>query len=580
MKTCVIPILTFIVLISFSSPIIAQWNAVSDVLVFTDTETFETTDPYTLGQVLSDKNGGAWVLWHKSRHHQGIGDSSAIYLQHLDTNGYIILPTNGLRLTDSGYIQVLGDDFVSDDGTLHIAYRLKNPGVLFDSMYIQKITTTGTKVFGPSGIKLPNFTQQNTNTGNYYDGMIASTDSCFLIAYTASGIALPGIYIQKFNKDAAMLFGDTGRLVMGSEISGSLHFNPRFCSLNSDGKGGAFITYINGSLPNDTLWMQWLKADGTLHFSEHGLGLCTIGGGPIPTASSQITVHSINGGGFALYTSFRLSQPLAASHDLTVFSFDSLGNRLNGENGVSLIVDSGTFFPQTKMYPDDDGSLVYFFKYSNGKGPVYARKVSLSGDNLWGGEKYIGTNDSLMSYVSTSIGPYGFIGIWDFGDSSTTLHAQMIDGNGNKVWQNQGIQIGSGLPSYRFNPLQDRDQFGNCIACWNDSRNYAYPYSEIYCAKIDTTGFLPTVVQKSVHFSVEREISVRLFPNPAQTLLSYVISEGVNLYRVTITDELGRQIWEGTAHSGKIDIRSFGKGTYFLSIESNGKVHPIPFIIY
>jgi hypothetical protein len=581
MKTFLIRVLSIAELLTLSTPSIAQWDAKNDVLIFSDTTETEIIAPHTLGQVLSDKNGGAWVLWGRSRYDSGIGDSSAIYLQHLDSNGYATLTPNGLRLTDPGFHQVLGDDFVTDDGTLHIAYRVMNANVLFDSMYIQKITASGTKVFGPNGIKLPNFTGQNTSFGNYYNGMVASTDSSFLIAYTASGIPVHGIYIQKFDKDGAMLFGDTGKPIATYEFSNGHHFSPSFYSLNSDGNGGAYVTFTDNLHQSDSILLQHIRSDGSLQFSKYGIGLCKIGG---QLSSHRVSVTPTKAG-FVMTTTFRLSLPLAVNTDITIFTFDSLGNHLNGEGGVPIYTDSnGSTFQLLSKYPDENGSLLYFYKSppdrSTSKGPVYARKVSSNGDELWTPPKYIGNGDSSMGDVSISNTASGFSGIWDIGDSSTTLIAQMIDGNGNKVWQDQGVMIGSNLPSYRFNPHQDRDQYGNCIACWNDSRNFAYPHSEIYCAKIDTTGFLPTVVQKSVHFSSDREISVRLYPNPAQTFLSYVISDGVNPYRVTITDELGRQLWEGKEHSGKIDIRSFGKGTYFLSIESKEKVEPIPFIIY
>ncbi|MEP7235303.1 MAG: T9SS type A sorting domain-containing protein, partial [Ignavibacteriota bacterium] len=226
----------------------------------------------------------------------------------------------------------------------------------------------------------------------------------------------------------------------------------------------------------------------------------------------------------------------------------------------------------------------YFYKKlpnrSTLSGPVFARKVSSNGAEIWDEPKYLGNTDSLIGDVSISIAPSGFIGIWDTGDSSTVLRAQMMDANGKKIWSDNRVQIGSSFPSYRFNPHQDRDHHGDCIACWNDSRNKTYPYSEIYCAKIDTTGFLPTVIQKYVHTYSGQEISVRLYPNPAQTFLSYSISDTVTPCRVRINDELGRQLWEGSENSGKIDIRSFSKGTYFLSVESQEKVEPIPFIIF
>lgn len=555
----------------------AQWNAATDVLVHT--EALDSTKTSSLMNVISDKNGGAWVLWNQT-YTSYYRDSTRIYVQHLDSNGYATLDSNGLELNDTGALQVFGDALALDDGSLRIGYWIKNDTSYETPVFLQNISSTGEKLFGNRGIHLKDYSTRY-HQGLRYNGMFASNDNSFCVLYTANGIPSPGIYLQKIDKNGALLFGDTGRLIRASELTSDSHFSPSYGTVHSDGKGGAFITFTNLSLPDDSLWMQWINNDGSFHFSNRGIVLCRIQHGLIPSAINSITVQTY-GNGFIFYPRFNLSQPFSGGKNLSIFTYDSLGHHLNGENGVAIFSDTDGLSILPSFFPNDDGSVVYFYrKGDNNYSPVYMRKVSADGTDLWGGGKPVSEIDSTnIGAISITTGNYGYMAIWDTGMTTTKLRAQLYDFNGNARWNTKNVIIGSGQSGYRYGPYQTRDQFGNCIACWNDNRNLSYPHSEIYCAKIDTMGFLPTVISRSVHIVDQKNAAIQLYPNPAQNYLYYSVVSQFDGMQIQINDALGRNIWNGNDAKGKIDVRSFGKGMYIMTVNTKEGMQSIPFVIY
>src|SRR5690242_7841019 len=108
MKTLYSTVL-FIVLVATSTNLYSQWNAATNVLVAS------RPSSVSIYGVVSDNHGGAWVLYN---------DSSGIRIQHLDSNGYVILPGNGISLSDSGGRQQVSSAFPADDGSLYVGYSI------------------------------------------------------------------------------------------------------------------------------------------------------------------------------------------------------------------------------------------------------------------------------------------------------------------------------------------------------------------------------------------------------------------------------------------------------------------------
>jgi hypothetical protein len=86
----------------------------------------------TYYDIISDSNGGAYISWtdyRRSVNPEFMWDSSDVYLQHINEDGEILFPENGL-LISTGHDNAGGSKIVSDNngGVIIAWYDERNPG--------------------------------------------------------------------------------------------------------------------------------------------------------------------------------------------------------------------------------------------------------------------------------------------------------------------------------------------------------------------------------------------------------------------------------------------------------------------
>lgn len=278
-------------------------------------------------ELRADNAGGAILCWHGSNPLRlGLYDS---YVQHLDRYGVEQLPAGGIELSDAFALNHMDPQAVyhPTSGEIYAFWTEKSTFQTLSGWYAQKISTAGTRAWGPFGKELlpvDSATKKDSSVEVLGDGAVA--------AMTWSPTGTTGV-----EEIIATRLDFTGVQVWGAPVS--------LCRLPSD-KSSRLTTSMSEAeemvvfweddrLGNQDLFGQNLLADGTL--------------GP-DYLSINVDSISLTAGGTAVLS-------MDAGSKLAGKSYAMLGSdagTVPGTSGRGLHFDlnQGTYFQLTVNNPD------------------------------------------------------------------------------------------------------------------------------------------------------------------------------------------------------------------------------------
>ena len=375
-----------------------------------------------------------------------------------------------VRTTDGNFIILWVDERRGKVGGFSWNYK---------DIYGQKINSSGEILWQEDGMPVVEgqgegvvFELQTdvkaTNDGN--GGAIFSwTDA------SGGGIQENRVRINRIDGSGNKLWGAGGVLLQNGDSGG----NGSICS---DLQGGAFAVWNYGSF---RLWYPRAKAS---HIGANGNiivdygSISSMGGddGEGSAIANPAVKTSSQGVSIAAWEDAR-GGPYYGWRSLRVQKFGDGINWALGGVRVSLPNDVQS---NIVTYPDSvsDGSggvIAFWIDSRFGNSNVFAQRVGSSGSALWqdGGicVCYASGNKENLMAVSDNAG--GAVCVWvDTRNSTNQIFAQRIDSNGNKLWEEEGVLIGTGSMPYIINSLD-----GNYLVFWKFS-------NKIYAQKIDGSG--------------------------------------------------------------------------------------------
>lgn len=124
---------------------------------------------------------------------------------------------------------------------------------------------------------------------------------------------------------------------------------------------------------------------------------------------------------------------------------------------------------------DEDGNVCYIWSdCRNGERDVYAQLISPSGQQLWGEEGKVIVSASVRQEDPDIIsdGEGGFLISWvDYRlDSLGDVRAQRLDGNGNQLWDPQGVELCTIDTAWSLTLHTMPDGEGGAMVVWHDNR--------------------------------------------------------------------------------------------------------------
>jgi len=400
---------------------------------------------WTKTRICSDLEGGAFIAWSDER--LGIGNES-IYVQRVNTSGIVQWEKDGITICNNTDPQIT--PLICSDGTggaIIVWLNAKHE----TRLYAQRINSHGDILWNPDGVLISDTGYRKKDPKICIDGFGGA-----VIAWQGPYPDY-GIYVQKINSSGNVKWSNNGvQICTGGNY-------PRTCT---DGAGGAIIAWKdnrNAGITGSDIYAQSINATGDIQWTNNGVGACTW-----PTHQWKHQICSDGMGGAIIAYKDSLSDTL---DHVRVQSINSSGSVMWRSDGVCMS-NKTNFFPYIQICNDNNGGAYVSWQGSK------AQRVNSTGHIQW---KFGGRSFSEYGSIASRMCQDGFGGAiiawkWDSG-----VYAQRLDAFGNSQWIVNGIAIST---TKGTNPVLCSDGSGGAIIVWYDHRVDL----DLYAQLVDSTG--------------------------------------------------------------------------------------------
>ncbi len=360
--------------------------------------------------------------------------------------------------------------------------------------YAQHIDREGYLLWGSSARLIQD------SVGDYYgrliarDGLLRNNDGGWYLiirdAYFNHQTLLEDssmVYFQRYDSLANPLWGEEGiQMTPMNYLMGDTFY--RAYNMVNDGEGG--IIFVKSRYIKDEemkVWLQRMSPEGKFLWDSLGVKmLCYHDPDSFYWGNTDL-VSDGQGGAIFCY------------EDGYFQRVGGDGHKLWGENLIHPWPEAPESTVVGSLHPmRDGGAILVGLKYEgmddeyNIYRSVKAQRLDGDGNLLWG------EGGVQVSPVGLELGGGGFpderggaIINWSVADTLWGVHrseyAQWIDSLGNLLWDEEGVLICDGAVGYPGRMVMCTDGTGGVIIAWEDGRNEVYDL-DIYGQRIDSAG--------------------------------------------------------------------------------------------
>lgn len=493
---------------------------------------------------ITDGSGGAYVAWVDYRF-DAQGD---IFIQHINSDGEILMDSNGLALSDVEGKQITISMCTDSLGGVFVTWQDKRTGVDED---IYGTHVTSEHVILAPGSGLPIVVEggnQNAKTIEY-----AGNNEAFIAWADFRQGANADIYGQRFNMNMEMQFEENGFQIAATEDQ---ELKPRATFVNNS---ISFVCWKKGD-ENSKILYQFINPDGLVFETPKTISsneaiqtsprVKRSSAGDIFVNWKDLRDDPINGDQYFQKINVSGDQewndgvridPSENSDFSARFSSDSNG-------GVNVVWERGTFPEIDIMYQNINSEGIPYHTnpifVSNQEGYQYAPIIS--GNNLNG----------------------LFIIYGDQGRGSIDLKVQKINSDFNAEWDNQGLTVMGGLGGDINYTTTFRVDDNDFFLIWEDNR----ASKKIYGNRIinsEVTFENGKQLTFGDNSSSETDFSTPYYIKSGSAIYSATFDglSSPKFLRINKMDEELNNIWDssGVSLSAVFDMRSV-----FLTETENG----------
>lgn len=156
--------------------------------------------------------------------------------------------------------------------------------------------------------------------------------------------------------------------------------------------------------------------------------------------------------------------------------------------GTPVVTAFGDQHRPLALSDGDGGAFLVFADLRSGGYDVYAQRVNRAGNRVWGADGVpVCTATGLQDMPKlVSDGAGGIVVTWeDHRGSAYDVYAQRIDGDGYRLWTNDGVLV-SGANGDQVDPSLVSDGAGGAFIAWTDFRSGAT--SDVYAQHVSDAG--------------------------------------------------------------------------------------------
>lgn len=295
-----------------------------------------------------------------------------------------------------------------------------------DWISFQKISPAGITAYSS-----PKRIIDSTNVASYSRPQVVSMlNDDFMILYieqTGSGLPASKMFMQRFNAAGNSVW--TAPVQISSKLIGFAAYP----SVVPDGNNGAYIAYSSGNPTNPSfndVYIQHIDENGIL-WSVDGTEACT----STLTQRMSPKVRFENGMTNPMVL-IKETDGSQGSAGVTVQSFDSVGNRLLGPDGVAVTPITAAYDEPYDMRKTSDGMIILYAEGLFGNQQLYATKIDMNGSPLWTPANVtlssVASNKSRAQLTPAYISPTieSVIAVWEDDRQDVGIYTQNINNDG------------------------------------------------------------------------------------------------------------------------------------------------------
>ena len=218
----------------------------------------EATNYQSSPTIVSDENGGAFIIWQDQR-----SGNYDIYAQHIDANGTVQWAVNGVAICIEVGPQEYPKAIIDGSGGAIITWNDHRSGQY--DIYAQLINSNGEVQWTANGVAICTALWEQSFPNLTGDGSGGA-----IIIWEDHRTPPVDIYAQRIDVSGVVQW-----TADGVPIS-ALAYAQVSPEILSDGSGGAIITWQVNSIGNDyDIYTQRIDANGALQWTVNGMPICT-----------------------------------------------------------------------------------------------------------------------------------------------------------------------------------------------------------------------------------------------------------------------------------------------------------------
>ncbi len=382
---------------------------------------------------------------------------------------------NGVPVRQGENIDWSGTSVSTTDGNLVCVWSDTRNGDR--GIFAQKISPDGVHLWGDEGIEV-----NDAEKIQDYPYAVSVENNAVIVAWVDFRYENAGdIFAQKLDADGILLWDADGvPLCLVEDMQFSLN-------IVTDENGGAFVIWID----NRNIGGFDIYGTHTLSSGDIAAGW-DVNGNAIASGGGDQKQHTLceDGTGGAIVAWDYQASPTEG--DIYVQRIAANGVLLWGANGI-LLCGAPDVQETPKMTPDGTGNFIITWrdKRNENFGDIYAQRIDLNGDLLWGDDIEICVENGIQTNPEiTQSFDQDAIVVWEDGRNDPMfrdIYTQKVDIDGNLIWQPEGNPIC--IENYhQLNPRLIGNNAGGCWIVWDDGREQGYPHVDIYVQKVTADG--------------------------------------------------------------------------------------------
>jgi hypothetical protein len=344
-------------------------------------------------------------------------------------------------------------------------------------IYAQRIDSLGKPLWGTDGVGVA-----ASSIIEFNPAMISDGQGGALITFTVGNTNNNEVYIQRLDSLGKKKWGSSGIMLSSSTIEDDSQV------MCSDGKGGAFVVWINYKVGQhttfDDLWGQYVDSSGVTKWSMGGIIISKETG-------AQILPTVCEGPGGSVFVSWQDLKKKASQQDIYVQRIRPNGSFVLGTKGVKVSTASVEAFPILRTDGADGAFLVWTHQSDIGNGTVNAMRIDSSANAIWGISAVCTSVDNTVAPEMKYIGNNSAIVAWVDQRADSSMRSDIYAGKlgpSGLLWQAEGVPVCT-AKNFQNSPAVDGDGAGGGYFVWIDQRSGTdFPSSDIYGQRLNPDG--------------------------------------------------------------------------------------------